>query len=263
MTPPPSPPTTPPGTSTPTPKPSTPRARTPAKPRCPARPVGSSTFSYDTLGDQTAATTATGVGTVSTFDQTQHLRAVAPTNAPANPTATYTYTGDGLLGATATAPPTTAAPGDVLTIFAGNGTAGAPTAGPATSSDLHGPRGTAIDSSGNAYIADTTNNRIEKVTPAGTLSVFAGTGTAGAPTVGAATSSKFNAPIGIAVDSSGNVYIDDYGNSMIEKVTSGGTLSIIAGTGTAGAPTPGPATASKLNNPAGVAVDSCRERLHR
>ena len=143
-----------------------------------------------------------------------------------------------------------------LSIFAGTGTAGAPTAGIATSSKLNGPNGVAVDSSGNVYIADTAGNVVEKVTPDGTLSVFAGTGTRGAPTAGPATSSKLAVPTGVAVDSHGNVYIADTVNNVVEKVTPDGTLSVFAGTGTKGAPTGGPATSSNLAGPHGVAVDS-------
>ncbi|MCX6396057.1 MAG: PxKF domain-containing protein [Propionibacteriales bacterium] len=142
-----------------------------------------------------------------------------------------------------------------LLFVAGTGTAGAPTAGPATSSNLFNPYGVAVDGSGNVYIADTVNNRVEKVTPGGQLSVIAGTGDTGAPTEGPATSSNLDLPIGVAVDGSGNVYIADYGNNRVEQVTPGGQLSVIAGTSSQGAPTAGPATSSNLNSPAGVAVD--------
>ena len=147
--------------------------------------------------------------------------------------------------------------GGTLSIFAGTGRTGVPTAGPATSSDLNHPDGVAVDSSGNVYIADTINDVIEKVTPSGTLSIIAGTpGHHAPPTPGPATSSSLYHPAGVAVDGSGNVYIADTDNEMVEEVTTGGTLSIIAGTGTSGAPTPGPATSSDLSNPSGVAVDS-------
>ena len=147
-------------------------------------------------------------------------------------------------------------PEGVLSIIAGTGTSGAPTAGTATSSRLNQPMGVAVDSSGNVYIADSANHRIEKVTPEGVLSIIAGSGSSGAPTAGTATSSALNTPTGVAVDSSGNVYIADSGNNQVEKVTSGGTLSVFAGTGSAGAPTAGAATSSALWNPSGVAVDS-------
>src|SRR5437868_6958853 len=73
------------------------------------------------------------------------------------------------------------------------------------------------------------------------LSIFAGTGNSGTPTPGPATSSDLGGSEGLAVDSLGNVYIADDGNYLIEKVTSSGTLSIFAGTGNSGTPTPGPA----------------------
>jgi hypothetical protein len=159
----------------------------------------------------------------------------------------------GTLGASptwATAP----ALGD-LAIIAGTGTSGPPTAGPALNSKLNTPVRVAVDGSGNVYIADTYNNRIDKVTPTGVLSIIAGTGSGGQPTPGPATSSKLNSPFGLAVDGSGNVYIADSGNNRIDKVTPAGVLSIIAGTGNGGQPTPGPATSSDLSFPSGVAVD--------
>jgi sugar lactone lactonase YvrE len=147
-------------------------------------------------------------------------------------------------------------PARTLSIFAGNGKVGAPTPGPATSSDLNGPGAVVFDWSGNAYIADSGNNMVERVTPSGSLSIFAGTGKAGAPTPGPATSSALDSLNQIAFDPSGNLYITDSGNSVVEKVTPSGSLSIFAGIGKAGVPTPGPARSSALNYPGGVAVDS-------
>ncbi len=146
-------------------------------------------------------------------------------------------------------------PDGTLSIFAGNGSFGFPTPGPATSSPMRYPQGMAVDSAGNLFIASD-SNVILKVTPAGTLSIVAGTGTYGAPTPGPATSSDLWFPNDVAVDSAGNLFIADTGNNVVEKVTPEGTLSIVAGTGTGGAPTPGPATSSELSSPYGVAVDS-------
>jgi DNA-binding beta-propeller fold protein YncE len=156
--------------------------------------------------------------------------------------------------------PATASPNPsttVITRYAGiAGAQGSPTPGPATSSDLSYPQSVTVDPSGNLYIVDPGVNQIEKVTPSGTLSIVAGNGQQGLPTPGPATSSKLNNPQQVALDSSGDLYIADDNNHEVEKVTPSGTLSVIAGTGTSGTPTPGPATNSKLNNPTGVAVDS-------
>lgn len=150
-----------------------------------------------------------------------------------------------------------------LSIVAGTGSYGAPTPGPATKSALGNPTGVALDSSGNLYIADAFNNVVEKVTPQGTLSIVAGNGTAGAPTPGAATRSKLDEPYGVALDpATSDLYIADYGNSRVEKVTPHGTLSVVAGSGAYGAPTPGPATASALRNPGDVAVDPTTGNLY-
>ena len=147
-------------------------------------------------------------------------------------------------------------PGGTLSIIAGTGSLAAPTPGPATSSALKFPAGVAVDSNGNIYVADKGNNLVEKITPGGTLSIIAGNGTRGVPTAGPALSSSLKDPFGVAVDSSGNVYIANQGNSTIEKVTPDGTLSTVAGTGTAGTPTAGPATSSNLNTPYDVEVDA-------
>jgi hypothetical protein len=147
-------------------------------------------------------------------------------------------------------------PAGTLSVFAGNGTSGTPVAGQATSSPLSHPWGVAVDPSGNVLVGDNGNNVVEKVTPAGTLSIFAGTGTAGSPTAGSATASALNGPASVATDSAGDVYIADSGNNMVEEVTPAGSLSILAGTGTAGTPTAGPASASALHNPYGVATDT-------
>jgi sugar lactone lactonase YvrE len=145
---------------------------------------------------------------------------------------------------------------DVLSVFAGTGSYAAPTPGPATSSALGGPLDVAVDSAGNLYIADYEDDVVEKVTPSGTLSVLAGDGSYGQATPGPATSSDLNGPAGVAVDAAGDVYIADSSNNVVEKVTPGGTLSIVAGNGSSGAPTPGPATSSDLSDPYSVAVDA-------
>jgi len=129
--------------------------------------------------------------------------------------------------------------------------------GPATSAQLGLPGRIALDSSGKLYIADGANNRVRLIS-GGTITTVAGTTTAGFSGDGkAATAAQLNDPIGVAVDSSGNLYIADAGNNVIRKVTTSGTISTIAGNNTAGySGDTGDATKAQLNDPVAVAVDS-------
>lgn len=132
--------------------------------------------------------------------------------------------------------------------------------GPATSAYLADPFGIAIDSSGNLYIADALNNVIRKITSGGTISTVAGNHAASAGYSGdggPATSAQLNQPYGVAVDSSGNIYIADTFNNVVRKVSTNGTITTMAGTGTAGYTGDGGLpTSAELNQPYGVGVDS-------
>ncbi len=150
----------------------------------------------------------------------------------------------------------------VISTFAGTGTPGfGGDGGSATSSLLSFPQGVAADGSGNVYIADTFNHRVRKVDSSGTISTFAGTGMRGfGGDGGSATSSMLALPVGVAVDSSGNVYIVDWFNHRVRKVDSSGNITTFAGSGTfphnAGfGGDGGSATSSLLSSPRGVAVD--------
>src|SRR5208282_5831460 len=146
-----------------------------------------------------------------------------------------------------------------ITTVAGTGTQGYNEDGiPATTAQLSNPAAVAVDAAGNVYIADTWNNRIRKIDATGTINTIAGTGFPGVlGDGGPATSAQVDEPEGLAVDSSGSVYIVDYGNSKIRKIDTSGTINTIAGTGTSGfSGDGGPATAAFLNQPTGVAVDS-------
>ena len=149
-------------------------------------------------------------------------------------------------------------PGGTITTIAGTGTPGnTGDGGPATSARLFSSDWVAVDGQGNVYIADGFFNRVRKVSPAGTITAFAGTGAFGfSGDGGPATSARLNEPHGVAVDRQGNVYIADEGNNRVRKVSPGGTITTIAGTGTGGcAGDGGKATSAQLSFPAGVAVD--------
>ena len=146
----------------------------------------------------------------------------------------------------------------IISTLAGTGTAGfSGDGGQATSAQLNGPEGVAVDAQGNVYISDASNFRVRKVTAGGIISTFAGTGTAGfSGDGGQATSAQISAPLFLAVDSAGNVYIPDLVNQRVRKVTAGGVISTVAGTGTAGfSGDGGQAISAQLHSPVGVGVD--------
>ena len=102
--------------------------------------------------------------------------------------------------------------------------------GPAVEAQLYGPRGVAVDSSGNLYIADSANHRIRRVDPAGTITTVAGTGSKGfSGDGGPAVQAQLDDPSGVAVDPAGNLYIADNENNRIRKVDASGTITTIAG----------------------------------
>jgi sugar lactone lactonase YvrE len=143
-------------------------------------------------------------------------------------------------------------PTGIVTTLAGSETSGA-VDGTGTAASFSSPRGVTVDATGNVYVADTFNNKIRKITPLGVVTTLAGSGTAGS-TNAAGTLASFNRPHSVAVDASGNVYVADYTNNKIRKITPGGLVSTLAGSGTAGAAN-GTGTAASFNLPYGVAVD--------
>jgi uncharacterized protein (TIGR03437 family) len=154
------------------------------------------------------------------------------------------------------------ADGSTVTTIAGNGIAGYSGDGgdPATAM-LSGPKGVAIDSVGNVYIADSANDRVRKVSSNGSgglrIDTIAGNGNGGFDTDGVpATSTSVNNPVAVALDSVGNIYISD-GSLRVRKVFLSGIITTIAGGATAGyTGDGGVANAAALNAPSGLAVTS-------
>ncbi len=147
-----------------------------------------------------------------------------------------------------------------VTTLSGNGNSGRTNSAIGVSALYNGPTGVAVDAVGAAvYVADYGNNEIRKIITAagttnGTVTVFAGsaTGLTGKAD-GTGTAAFFNGPAGVAVDATGNVYVADFNNNLIRKITAAGVLTTLAGS-TAGKAN-GTGTAASFNGPRGVAVD--------
>jgi sugar lactone lactonase YvrE len=165
--------------------------------------------------------------------------------------------------------------------------------GTGTAAQFNQPYAIAMDASGNFYVGDRINHAIRKITAAGVVTTLAGNGTAG-NTDGTGNAARFNEPLGVTVDAAGNIYVADYINNALRKITpagvvttlsfisnifgvvadasgniyctqygqqvvskysAAGSYSIIAGSGTGGN-TDGTGTAARFNFPAGIAIDA-------
>jgi sugar lactone lactonase YvrE len=148
----------------------------------------------------------------------------------------------------------------IITTVAGNGFLGfSGDGGLATSAELNHPIDVAVDSSGNLFIADEWNSLIRRVdAAAGIITTVAGNGTQGyGGDRGPATSASLNIPRGVAVDSSGNLFIGDSQNYRVRKVDTTGTITTVAGNGTQGfSGDGGPAINAELGWPSGVTLDA-------
>jgi len=115
--------------------------------------------------------------------------------------------------------------------------------GSATNAYLNEPRGLAVDSAGNLYIADFGNNRVRRVTPGGTITTVAGS------------SAALAGPCGVAVDAAGDLFITGFSGNIVQEMTAGGTLLTIAGNGASGSSGDfGPAPNAALGSPYGIAL---------
>ena len=145
--------------------------------------------------------------------------------------------------------------GGVVSTLAGLAPSPGSTNGTGSSARFNWPFGVAVEGGGNVYVADTTNHTIRKVTPAGVVSTLAGLAGNMGSSNGTGSSARFYSPTGVALDSSGNIYVVDQGNHTIRKVTSAGVVTTLAGLAGSSGSSDGTGSAARFNNPTGVAVD--------
>jgi len=147
-------------------------------------------------------------------------------------------------------------PAGVVTTIAGTAGMTGSTDGTGAAARFSGPWGVATDSAGNVYVADSGNETIRKITPAGAVTTLAGMAGMTGSADGTGAAARFNFPSGVSTDSTGNVYVADAGNATIRKITPAGVTTTLAGTAGVTGSTDATGAAASFNNPIGVATDS-------
>lgn len=145
-------------------------------------------------------------------------------------------------------------PKGVMSTFAGTSLVTGSADGTRTAAKFNFPQGVAIDAAGNVYVADSGNNAIRKITPAGMVTTLAG-GAASGGADGAGPAAQFNDPLGIATDAAGNIYVADAASSTIRRATPAGVVTTLAGKAGIKGTADGVGSAARFYYPWGVAVD--------
>jgi len=143
----------------------------------------------------------------------------------------------------------------VVTTLAGKKGSSGSADGTGSAALFDDPWGLAVDDSGNIYVADTYNYTIRKVTQSGVVTTLAGQAGKSGYLDGAGSAAQFNMPAGVAVDSSGNVYVAEWFNDTIREIAPGGDVTTMAGSGGKNGSADGVGSAARFFDPSDVAVD--------
>jgi len=157
-------------------------------------------------------------------------------------------------------------PSGVVTTLAGTAGIFGSADGTGAAASFSYPEGVAVDGAGNVFVADsdwtgnfylanTSNNTIRKITPAGVVTTLAGSAGLSGSADGTVAAALFNEPWGVAVDGAGNVFVADSGNNTIRKITPSGAVTTLAGTAGSSGSADGTGAAARFYGPSGVAVD--------
>jgi hypothetical protein len=147
-------------------------------------------------------------------------------------------------------------PAGVVATLAGSAGNPGNTDGTGGSARFSNPTSVALDATGNVYVADFSNHTIRKITPAGVVSTLAGSAGLLGSNDGTGSAARFSNPLGVAVDAAGNVYVADFNNDTIRKITPAGVVSTLAGLAGSPGSSDGTGSAARFRNPRDVAVDA-------
>jgi sugar lactone lactonase YvrE len=159
-------------------------------------------------------------------------------------------------GGSAGGTPPPAPPPGTLSAYSGNLFGRGNIDGTAQAARFHTPNGIAVDAAGNAYVADTENALIRKITPAGVVSTLAGKSAVRGSQDGTGAAASFNTLRGIAIDSQGNVFVTDSSAHTIRKITPAGVVSTFAGLADIQGFSDGSGANARFWGPWGIAIDS-------
>ena len=152
-------------------------------------------------------------------------------------------------------------PSGVVTTLAGTAGITGSADGTGAAARFYYPAGVAVDGTGNLYVADSGNNTIRKVTPSGVVTTLAGTAGVTGSADGTGAAAQFNDPVDLAVDGSGNVYVSDWSNYLIRKITPAGVVTTFVGALFNPYYQDGTGAAARFLDPAGLAFDGS-DRLY-
>lgn len=208
-----------------------------------------SLISLTTLGVAQNVTSLAGAGTQGTVDATG---AAASFNAPSGTCSDPS--GNIYVADQANHTIRKITPAGVVTTIAGQATMSGTVDATGTAASFNLPYGVCRDAAGNLFVTDQSNHTIRKITPAGVVSTFAGQVGSPGSTDGTGTAASFNYPRGICIDGAGNMYVADFFNHKIRKITPAGVVTTIAGTGSSGN-VDATGTSASFNRPSGICVD--------
>ncbi len=147
-------------------------------------------------------------------------------------------------------------PAGVVTTLAGSAGLAGTADGTGADARFKQPLGLALDGSGNILVADYENHAIRRVTPAGVVTTLAGLAGSSGTDNATGTAARFNFPVGLVVDFTGNIFVADSANHVIRKIAVGGVVTTFAGTMGSPGSNDGTGTAAKFQNPYRLALDA-------